>query len=272
MIVIYLTIGDANWLSTSDRFGTSTPTRLRLFNIELYLILGTQHLRLLWKESQFLSSKVQVLIGVGTLFGTSKHALEFYESDDSGVNQLPHPKSNVQPENRIHYLTHKTTIELLAGKHLQSLAESFRNILQRRIRHMQSGSDWTYMPDLNSLLQSHMFSAAVEGMCGPYFLRLSPNFARDFWDFDGQMPYILKGYPRVLKPAAWRARDRCLEGIKKWHAHIKQYGTTTSGDAENPQDPYYGTALMRERQKYSSKMRPMTADATASADLGLIWA
>ena len=266
------TEGDTNILFTRNRFGTLNATRLRLFNTELYLVSGSQYLKLVWKESKCLSSKVQVLIGVGTLFGTSKNVLDFYESDDSGVNHLPHPKSNIQPENRIHYFTHKITIELLAGKHLQSLAESFGSILKRRIHNLEVASDWTHMPDLVLLLQSHMFSAAVEGMCGPHLLSLNPNFARDFWDFDGRMPYILKGYPRFFIPAAWRARDRCLESIKKWHSYIKNQHTTGPADATNPQDPLYGTALMRERQIYSSKMKPMTPDAIASADLGLIWA
>ena len=266
------TAGGADMPSASRRFGTSVPVRLRLLNTELYLVSGTQNLKLVWKKSQFLSSKLQVLIGVGTLFGTSKDVLEFYEFDDSGINTLPHPNSRIQPENRIHHITHKTTVELLAGKHLKSLARSFQHILKKRVSNLEVGSDWIDMPDLLSLLQSHMFSAAVEGMCGPYFLSLNPDFAQNFWDFDGYMPCILKGYPRFLKPAAWQARDKCLASVKKWHTYLKQHDPHGLVDMENVQDPYYGTTLMRARQNYSLKMKAMTADAIASADLGLIWA
>ena len=257
---------------TSDRFGTSVPVRLRLFNAELYLISGTQNLKQVWRKSQYLSSKVQVLIGVGTLFGTPKEALDFYEADDSGNNHLPHPDSNIHPENRIHHLTHKTTIELLAGKHLHSLAKSFQTLFEKRVCNLEVGSGWTDMPDLLDLLQSNMFSAAVEAMCGPYLLAASPDFVRDFWAFDSYTPWIIKGYPRILKPTAWRARDRCLEDVKRWHTYVKQHDTTTVVDTESAQDPFYGTGLMRARQSYSSKMKPMNADAVSSADLGLIWA
>ncbi|MCJ1432276.1 hypothetical protein MMC27_001632 [Xylographa pallens] len=270
--IVGLIGAETNMLFVSDRFGTSIPVRLRLFHTELYFLSGTQNLKLAWKKSHVLSSKVQVLIGVGMLFGTSTNALKFYESDDSGINLLPHPKSKIRPENRIHYLTHKTTVELLAGTHLQSLAKSFQVILKKRLCNLEVGLEWTDMRDLLSLLQHHMFSAAVEGMCGPYFLLLNPDFAKNFWDFDTYTPYILKGYPRILKPTAWRARDRCLESVRKWHAYIREHDTITLVDTENAQDPYYGTGLMRARQNYSSKMEPMTADAIASADLGLIWA
>ena len=266
-----LTGDNANVIFGSQRIGTSIPVRLRLFNTELYLISGTQNLRIVWKKSQHLSSKVQVLIGVGTLFGTSKDALEFYETDNSGVHPIPHSGTKVQPENRIHYLTHKTVTQLLAGKYLLSLAQSFQSILENRISNLEVTSGWTDMPDLLSFLQAHMFAAAVEGMCGPYLLALNPDFSEDFWSFDRYMPYILKGYPRILKPTAWRARDNCLKSVKKWHTFVKHHDDDTTQMA-NAQDPHYGTALMRARQDYFSKMRPMTADAIASADLGLIWA
>lgn len=251
--------------------GTSVPIRLRILAMEVYLLSGSDNLNSIWKNSKWLTSKAGVLIAVGNMFKTPKDALKFYESDNSGINLQPHPDSNVMPEHRIYYHTHKATVDFLSGSHLKSLASSFQVNLRKRIHNSDIGYDWVDRPDLFLFLQSEIFYAALESLCGPHMLSLNPTFVEDFWNFDKGMIHLLKGYPRWLIPGSWSLREKCLDAVKKWHAFANEYGDETMAKADNAQDPIYGTKLMRARQDYFSKMSSMTADAIASADLGIIW-
>jgi hypothetical protein len=107
------------------------------------------------------------------------------------------------------------------------------------------GGGWVELPDLYAFLRDEAFRAAVEAMCGPYLLSESPSpegkhqqqqrqqrqqqkgpksavatasFVDDFWRFDRSLPWLVRGLPRWLYPAPYRARDRVLQRIKAWHA------------------------------------------------------
>ena len=205
------------------------------------------------------------------MFKTPKGALEFYKSDNSGISLQPHPNSNIMPEHRIYYHTHKATVDFLSGTQLKSLASCFQANLRKRIDDSHIGYDWIDMPDLFSFLQSEILYAALESFCGPHMLSLNPTFVEDFWNFDRGMIHLLKRYPRWLIPQSWSLREKCLDAVKKWHTFAKEHGDETMEYPDNAQDPVYGTKLMRARQEYFSKMSPMTTDAIASADLGIIW-
>ncbi len=216
---------------------------------------------------------------------------------------------------------------------------------------------WVELPDLYAFLRDEAFRAAVEAMCGPYLLSESPSpegkqqqqpqqtqhkgsqssaaaasFVDDFWRFDRSLPWLVRGLPRWLYPAPYRARDRVLQRIKAWHAwanahtfdaithaqhplrasdslagHVPQRAKAAADDIDNPGgddddefgaggaggvathpsrtaaettdesdaaewEQYFGSALMRERQRYARRMDAMDADARAAEDLALLFA
>ena len=157
------------------------------------------------------------------------------------------------------------------GNTLTPFSNRFQSILLKHIENENISSEWTQMPDLFSFLQILVSTSAIEAMCGPALIRMNPKWIQEFWEFDRSLPYFLKGYPRWFAPKAWAARQRILDGVKKWHTYAKARFDESCID-EDGHDPFFGTQLIRQRQEYFGEMEFMDADAMAAEDLGLIWA
>ena len=150
------------------------------------------------------------------MFNAPKHDMKFFKADTSGIAQEPHHQSSTRPENRVHSLMHKATVDCLAGPQLTITGQRFQSALKRRTEALPVNDEWIEMDDLFSFLRSLIPYSAIEAMCGVSFLKTFPDFPNDFWNFDGRMPSLLNGCPRWRMPKAWQARDRCLSAIKQW--------------------------------------------------------
>ena len=204
-------------------------------------------------------------------FAMPKHALKMYHADDSGINFRPHPNSTIPQHHRLYFHTHRATHSFLSGSSLSRFASRFETLMIKQVEEERIGHEWQEMPDLFPFLQKIVATAAIDAMCGPALTSLNPTWIQDFWDFDRSLPSFLKALPRWLAPKAWSARDRVIDGLKRWHAFAKENFTEDCVDKDG-HDPFFGTQLIRNRQDYFSKMDFMTPDALASEDLGLIWA
>ena len=234
---------------------------------------GSDNVVTVFKQTRNLAPKQAILDALCNVFGVSKKAVAFHAADDSGTAFNPYSQSKVEPHNRIFYLQHKTLVAHLSGSSLNELTRRFLDVLRNRIVKSSIGSEWEDMPDLHSFLQLELFQASVEAMCGPNFLRLSPNFPQEFWEFDRCTPDLFKGYPRWVKPQSYRALEKVLKSVKQWHASAREHYDANQTLPNNEDwDDYYGSKLIKERLEYCKKMEPMDADAVASEDLGLLWA
>lgn len=160
----------------------------------------------------------------------------------------------------------------MSGSGLQRWAARFMLNFTSRLADMHVDSEWVNMPDLFAFIRSPMFCAGVDSLCGPHLLCLSPAFAQDFWRFDHDVAFLLKGYPRWLSPRSWSARDKCIQAVKKWHTFASRHYEGLKGDLPDHYEEYFGDVFMRARQEYHSKRSTITADDMASTDLGIIWA
>ena len=78
--------------------------------------------------------------------------------------------------------------------------------------------------------------------------------------------------PWFLIPRAYRVRERLLAQIQNWYRYAREHYRYESVDAENSQfDPFWGSAMNRERQKMLLSIDGQDDAAVASTDLGLIW-
>lgn len=264
------------WYLTSyarENFGYSIPVRVRLGPMKLYLVSSADHFTSLFKASRSMSTKSGVLLALENIFGTPSNVIPFYAADDSGVNVAPLPGSKVKAEHRLNYHQVRAAHKHLSGPGLVHMTERFLMILRRRMDESQIGSEWIEMPDLYRFLQTEVFHAAVEAMCGSYLLSQNPTFVEDFWEFDRSAPTLFKALPRWISPKPYEVRGRLLEAIKKWHklAHANSDCTKIGAD-DTEWDPYFGSKLIRARQEYCLGMEFMNADALAAEDLGLIFA
>ena len=198
-------------------------------------------------------------LSLQNMFNAPKQDMKFFKADVSGIASEPHPQSSIRPENRVHSLMHKATVDCLAGPQLAITGQRFQTALERRIEALPVKDEWVEMDDLFSFLRPLISYSALEAMCGASFLQTYPEFFENFWHFDREMPTLLNGWPRWIMPKAWRARDRCLSAMKRWRQSSNE-------------DNFDGNEFHRRKWSYYSKMQGISDDGIASSDLGFLWA
>jgi hypothetical protein len=226
-----------------------------------------------WKEQQLGSPIFIYTFALQHVFGMPKRALAVYRADNSGSHRRPHPESDVAPHNRVDFLTHQILFKAFGGSGLSTSFDRCAGILRRNLEALNLPEDeWTEMPDLWAFFQSQMGTAVLEGLYGPTLGRLSPGFLEDLWAFDRATPNLAKLVPKYLIPEANKVRGRRLDGIRRWHDHARQHFDDSAIGLDGDADPYWGSHMVRSRQKVLLDVDGQDYDAIAAADLGLIWA
>ena len=225
----------------------------------MYVVTGADYLNAIWKKTRELGSTNGINIALSNMFNTPKKDMNFFESDKSGITHDPHSLSNTSPDDRVFYLMHKATVDCLAGSHLTIAANRFETALAENISATPIARDWVELDDLFTFLRPLVSKSTVQAMYGNRFVEQFPGFIDDFWNFNAQMPKLLKGWPRWLMPRAWTARDRCIETMKKW-----RYLAQDDSDFD-------GNAMIPRRWSYFTKMKGLSREAVACSDLGILW-
>jgi hypothetical protein len=127
------------------------------------------------------------------------------------------------------------------------------------------------MPDYGLFFHHQIGSAMVNSLFGPKLLEQSPEFLRDMWTFDKAIPKFWKMLPHFLMPEAYKARDRLIGSIQQWHSHARENFQPSDINLEDGTDPFWGTELIRSRQKKMLGVDKMGHEAMAIVDFGLIW-
>ncbi len=103
--------------------------RVKLGPVKLYLVAGADHLAALFRVSKYMSTKAGVLVALENIFGTPSEAIPFYAADDSGVNPIPAPKSQVKPEHRLNFFQVRAAHKHLSGNGLVRMTEHLLGVL-----------------------------------------------------------------------------------------------------------------------------------------------
>lgn len=247
------------------------PVQLKLLIRDIYVVSGPELIQALWKEPS-LHTKAYRSLSIVNILGIPKHAIDWWILDDSGHHAQPHPESKVPAHLRIEHLHTALSLKFLTGRSLASFSLRFTRSLRDRLQSQASANtEWTEYPDLFAFMQAQLFPCALEAMCGTKLLSINPDFVQEYWAYNKYLPLLAKGYPQWSCPFAYRARDKCLEGIKKWH---KIVSSTLHAPTTDPKEwvPEYGAEIIKSRHEIWSKMPFMDVDAMAGEDLGMIWA
>lgn len=223
----------------------------------------------------FSSPIVIYTIALETLFGMKAAARTVYAADNSGPFRKPHPQSNVAPHNRVDFLTHDSLIRGLMGVGLLPAFNRYQKNFTKHLKstvdqHIQS-SDWTSMPDLQQFFRDNLGQSVVESFFGPLLLKVNPTFMEDLWEFDDATPLLSKRLPRWLIPRAYHVRDSLLRQIQAWYRHARLQFKESLIYPDGNGDPFWGSAMMRERQEFLLAADGQDDESLASPDLGLIW-
>lgn len=207
-----------------------------------------------------------------TAFGCPNHLLDAFKPHTPTIQ--PQTKSTSPPEENIEHLIRKAVNTGLSGAHLDALTARFQEYLvEQNEENAESkiGDEWTELPDLNAFVEKQVFEAAVRSMFGTYILSLNPTLANDFWNFNRNIGALFMGAPRWLNPAAYRAREKMLENIKRWQKYAHDH-CDIANLVDVDWEPYYGSKFIRERQGLLTKRGILDETARAAENFAFMWA
>ncbi|KAL9106330.1 MAG: hypothetical protein Q9187_008571 [Circinaria calcarea] len=206
------------------------------------------------------------------LFGMSAKSVDMYIADSSGPYRKPSPNSNVETHNRIEFLTHENLLKGLSGPGLLPALTRFKALLTKELNALEAGDEWLQLPDLMQFFKDHITPPVLEALYGPTLLSANPTFIHDIWVYDRAVQDLARRLPRFWIPAAYRIRDKVLSSVKRWHALARSHFDLSKIFPDGDGDSYWGSELIRSRQKLLLGVDNLDHDSVASADLGLMWA
>lgn len=177
------------------------------------------------------------------------------------------------PHNRVDYLIHKDLLRAFGGAGLNQSYERCTALLRASLLATTSndvGGRWVEMPDLLTFYRHLLGGAIIEGLYGPTLLRLNSNFLADIWSFDEAVPYFVRLVPTLFNRQGHQARARLVASILRWYAYAREH-CDESALNENDMDQFWGSELMRSRQRVLLAADGQNSEALATSDLGLIW-
>jgi len=252
--------------------GRQTPVGIALLTDRIYLFQGAANISAIFKQPSLMTAVYIHTTVLKQLFGMSARSLKMYIADNSGPHPKPHPDSNVKQHNRIEFLTHENLLKGLSGPGLTPTFDRFTNLLTRELDALDVEQECLQMPDLMQFFKEHLTPPVLEALYGPILLSANPTFVCDIWAYDAGVQYLARRIPKSWVPAAYQLRDKVLSSVKRWHALARSNFEVLTIYADGDSDPYWGSELVRSRQKLLLGVDHLDFDSVASADMGLIWA
>ncbi|KAK0724677.1 cytochrome P450 [Lasiosphaeris hirsuta] len=258
------------------RFG-ETPFAVLVGADKLYYVPHGQPVLEMFKNSRDMTAKPLTIVALRDSFGIAVKDLAVFFRDGSGISSKPAEGfEDYNPDHRIFHIQHRDLHLLLSGVSLDEMTSRFvakyTGRLDKTSEIPKSSDEWAELPDLYGFLRNEMFHAATESLCGEHIFRLSPDFARQFWDFDSKMITYLRRLPRWMSPKAWRIRDEALASVKRWRKNASEKFDSQNEELANAEyEPLWGAKIMRAREIMFTKSE-LSDDARASLDLGMLWA
>ncbi|KAK4238695.1 cytochrome P450 [Achaetomium macrosporum] len=262
--------------ATYHRYGGSMPLTLKLGPAKAYLLLQPESFPPLLRDSRACTNKVFSVLMMEYVFGSPKRAMHVYKNDNSGVGATPLPGTNVPPHLRIWFHQHKSNGRYLTGENLKQLSARMLDCLSAELAKTDSGNpvdsgDWATVPHFFDWWVHKLTAAHITASFGPHLLRLNPGFVEDFWTYLGEWPYIASFYPRWLAPRGYEARDRVLEGIKRWYAFAREHSDYRATGPNDPAwDDYWGMTWHKVRHQWGQNTGEWDDDGLAAEDLALV--
>ncbi|KAI8953278.1 cytochrome P450 [Xylaria longipes] len=260
------------------RFGHKGPVTIRLGPQKAYLLTRPEEYGTILKATRSLTNKAVMVMVMEQIFGSPPSARHVYRNDKSGVNAVPLPGSTVPDKLRVWHHQHKTSARFLQGENLRNMTTRIIDHLSADLAKITPGDpidsgDWVQLDDFYTWYVHKFFAASTAAIFGEHILKLNEGFVEDFWEYMECWPTYSKMYPKVFARRAFAARQRVLDGIKKWHRLARQHSDYRKNGPEHPDwDEYWGSSWLKVRQQWGIDTGCMDDDALASEDLAIMTA
>ncbi|KAJ3493713.1 hypothetical protein NLG97_g4562 [Lecanicillium saksenae] len=259
------------WILSQRIFYNAIPVKFRVLKWDINIVQGKENIAQVFRNSAMCSQAALDKFVLGRIFGMSKSGLELYDKDDSGHRPKACAGSQIEPHNRIDYLTFAPVMRFLSGTGMWAFWNRYETELDVQLRRLPVSSDWTHISDLARIFEAHVSAANTNALCGKYLIDRNPQFLEDLWELDRNLDHLIRGTPRIFVPRVCARRDRLLVAVKDWHEHARQNYDDSCADS-NGDDPFWGSRIFRERDSMFDEMDGLSRDDHASQDFGMIWA
>lgn len=248
-----------------------STVRIALLQNDIYLVQGARNV-----AEVFRTSSLSVTLAYGLVlkycFGMAQKAVNSYIADTSGTQHKPIAGSNVEPQNRVTYLTHESLLKGLLGADLGPASDRFESALTESLCSFGISREWDDFPDLLEFFEDHVGTAIIKAIFGSALLSQNPDFVRDLWAYDKEVMSLAKRLPAFWIPEAYRLRNKLLRSVKEWHTTARAHSDELKGMQNEGADPVWGSEMIRNRYKMLLSVENQDFDSVASTDLGFIWA
>lgn len=170
------------------------------------------------------------------------------------------------------YHTHESLSQGLLGTGLAPASQRFEQNLTESLDSLDISDEWVDYPDLLRFMEDNIGAAIVKAIFGPVLLSQNPTFILDLWNFDDVVVSLAKRLPEFCIPRAYRVRGRLLRSIKQWHEHARASSAGVEAAPDEDADPFWGSRMVRERNRMLLNVEHQDYNSVASTDLGFIWA
>lgn len=136
---------------------------------------------------------------------------------------------------------------------------------------MNWGNEWTQEENIEILFHRGPAVSLIEAIFGPTLLQLNPGFVEDMWKFDNFVPWFSRAIPSFLMPEPYRLRRRLRSQLKYWYRHARHHFQESCISEDGDGDHFWGSELVRHRQKVLLQVDEHDDDVLASTDIGLAW-
>lgn len=252
------------------------PLRVGLLNDDIYLVQGSKNISSIFRNSGLIVTGAMAVV-LKHCFGMDQKAVDTYAYDTSGCKIQPIPGSKVPWSGRASYYTHKSLVEGLLGDGIAPLAERIEALFFSALKDaVPISSEWTYEWDMTDFFEENLSSAILQALYGPLLIKQDPEFVRNLWKYDKGIMGLIRRLPSWMTPKMCRRRDELVNSIMRWHQQAIELSECDSrpnhGHQRDGFDPYWGTAMMRERYKALLAVDGQDPKSVASTDLAFIWA
>ncbi|KAK8107008.1 Pfs- NACHT and Ankyrin domain protein [Apiospora kogelbergensis] len=253
--------------------GDWAAARVSVPGQSVYLFQDRETIRNIWKAKS-LQSPISVSTYIFKFFlGVPEPTIEIYRADISGPYRKPHPASTpMPPKKRVDYLSHQEFLRALSGSGLKPLLQRFKRALEMHVDGdlgPLAGDEWTELGSFRRVIRPMIAEPLIESIFGPAILRLNPGFTDDLFEFDANIPWLVRGIPSFIMPRPHRVRKRLASQIRKWQEYASSHFEESSIYDDGDGDPFWGSQFIRNRRSVFKNAGGHDVDAIVALDLGL---
>lgn len=165
----------------------------------------------------------------------------------------------------------KALNSILAEEEIEEEEERMQSS-EKRKNERETKGELIIECDLWTFLRRVLFKATVTAFLGSRVLEIYPDLEADYFAFDSDMLKMFFGFPRVLIPKGYAARDRLVRGLMWWHqSAMDECGGAPADPMDDPWEPLYGSRCNRARQ-YMYYAKGASTAGRAALDAGFLFA